>query len=64
MKTYEEIDQIITDMSDELFQKILDDEFDAWDLDRRVAKNGRARFLRDLAKAGLTEAEWDEWSNH
>ena len=63
MKSLKEIDTIITTMSDDLFDKILDDEFDALSLDRKTAKNGRARFLRDLAKAGLTEAEWYAWDD-
>lgn len=64
MKTYEEIDHIICDiMPDEVFDKCLDDDFDRWDLDKRIARNGMARLTRRLAKYDLTVAEWDEWDN-
>jgi hypothetical protein len=61
MKTYEEIDKIIAEMPDEVFEKCLDDDFDRWDLDRRISKNGMARLTRRLAKYDLTVAEWDAW---
>ena len=62
MKTYEEIDRILCDvMTDDVFDKCLDDDFDRHSLDRRVARNGKARLIRRLAKYGLTVAEWDAW---
>lgn len=64
MKKYEEIDNIICKtISDEEFEKLLNDDFDRWDLDKRIARNGMARLTRRLAKYGLTVAEWEAWDN-
>ena len=62
MKDMKEIANIICNMiSDEEYDKLLNDDYDRWDLDRRIAKNGMARLTRRLAKYGLTVAEWDAW---
>lgn len=62
MKSMKEISYIICNvMTDDEFDRINDAEFDSWDLDRKVARNGRRRFLRNLKKFGLTEAEWNAW---
>jgi hypothetical protein len=58
-----EINTIICDViTDEEFDRLQDADYDPWDLDRRVARNGLARLTRRLAKYGLTVAEWDAWS--
>lgn len=61
MKTITEITAIITALSDAEFAAINDAEFDSWDLNKTVARNGRRRFLANLKKVGLTEAEWNAW---
>lgn len=62
MKSMKEINHIICRViSDEEFERLQDAEFDRFDLDRRVARNGLARLTRRLAKYGLTVAEWDAW---
>ena len=61
MKTIETIKTIIAEMPDALFDKINDAEYDAWDLDRRVARNGRKRLAYNLQKVGLTVEEWYAW---
>lgn len=62
MKNINEIDTIICDvMTDADFDKIQNAQYDRWDLDRRVAKNGMARLTRRLARYGLTVADWDAW---
>jgi hypothetical protein len=61
MKTIETIKTIIAEMPDTLFDKINDAEYDAWDLDRRVARNGKKRLAYNLQKVGLTVEEWYAW---
>ena len=61
MKTIETIKTIIAEMPDALFDKINDAEYDAWDLDRRVARNGKKRLAYNLQKVGLTVEEWFAW---
>ena len=61
MKNINEIDTIIANMDDTLFERIGKAEDDAWDLDSRIARNGRRRLRYNLKKAGLTEDEWYEW---
>ncbi len=64
MKTMTEISNIICNvMTDAQFDRINNAQYDSWDLDREVARNGRRRFLAGLKKFGLTEAEWDAWDN-
>lgn len=63
MKTMNEIANIICNViTDEEFDRLQDAEYDRWDTDRRIARNGLARLTRRLAKYGLTVAEWDAWS--
>ena len=62
MKNIREIANIICKViSDDEFEKLLNDDYDRWNLDKRVARNGMARLTRRLAKYGLTVAEWDAW---
>lgn len=61
MKTIETIKTIIAEMPDALFDKINDAEYDSWDLDRRIARNGKKRLAYNLQKAGLTVEEWFAW---
>ena len=62
MKDMKEIANIICKViSDDEFEKLLNDDSDRWDLDKRIARNGMARLTRRLAKYGLTVAEWDAW---
>ena len=63
MKTYEAVSAIIDTMPEDEFQKLCKDDFDQWDSDRRIARNGKARLLRRLAKYGLTLADWEVWEN-
>lgn len=63
MKTMNEITNIICNViTDEEFDRLQNAEYDRWDTDRRIARNGLARLTRRLAKYGLTVAEWDAWS--
>lgn len=63
MKNMNEIANIICNVvTDEEFERLQDAEYDRWDTDRRIARNGLARLTRRLAKYGLTVAEWDAWS--
>ena len=63
MKNMNEIANIICNViTDEEFDRLQDAEYDRWDTDRRIARNGLARLTRRLAKYGLTVAEWDAWS--
>ena len=61
MKTIETIKTIIAEMPDALFDKINDAEYDSWDLDRRIARNGKKRLAYNLQKVGLTVEEWFAW---
>lgn len=63
MKTIETIKTIIAEMPDALFDKINDAEYDAWDLDRRIARNGKKRLAYNLQKVSLTVEEWFAWCN-
>ena len=58
MKTINEINNIICNvMTDNQFAHLQDADYDRWDIDAKIARNG----LRRLAKFGLTVAEWDAW---
>lgn len=62
MKSMNEINNIICDvMTDAQFDHLNAAEFDRWDLDPRVARNGLRRLAYGLAKFGLTVADWDAW---
>lgn len=61
MKTIETIKTIIAEMPDALFDKINNAEYDSWDLDRRIARNGKKRLAYNLQKVGLTVEEWFAW---
>lgn len=63
MKNLNEIRTIITNLPDEIFERINNADYDTWDLDSRVAKNGKKRLKYNLKKIGLTEAEWELWCN-
>ena len=63
MKTMNEINTIICEMSDEQFEILQNAEFDAWDLDSRISRNGKRRLAYNLRKVGLTVAEWDAWGD-
>lgn len=62
MKNINEISEIIANMDDTLFEKINEADGDQYDLDNRIARNARRRFLYNLKKIGLTEDEWDMWA--
>lgn len=63
MKNMNEIANIICNViTDEEFDRLQNAEYDRWDTDRRIARNGLARLTRRLAKYGLTVAEWDAWA--
>lgn len=61
MKTIETIREIVSNMSDNLFDTINNAENDYWDLDKRVSRNGYRRLVYNLRKAGLTLNEWWAW---
>jgi hypothetical protein len=62
MKEMNMIDNIICNvMTDGEFDHLQEAEFDRWDLDARVARNGLRRLSYGLGKFGLTVAEWDAW---
>ena len=63
MKTMTEINNIICNiMTDKDFDKAQDAQYDRWDLNSRIARNGKARLIRLLTRYGLTVADWDAWS--
>lgn len=62
MKNMKEINNTICNvMTDEQFAHLQDADYDRWDLDRKVARNGLRRLTYGLKKFGLTVAEWDAW---
>ena len=63
-RTYEEIDAIVANMEEDLFEKIneADDEM-LFELDKRVARNAKRRLIYNLKKYDLTLEEWEEWTN-
>jgi hypothetical protein len=63
MRNQKEIRSIIHRMPTDLMKKIIDAEARIWNPDEETAKKARAEFLQNLAKAGLTVAEWDAWMN-
>lgn len=58
MRDYEELNNIICEMDDNLFDRLNENDFDAFMGDR----NAQARFRRALNKAGLTKDEWYRWA--
>jgi len=58
MRTYEELETIICNMDEALFERLNENDFDAFMGD----KNAQARFRRALKKAGLTKEEWQLWA--
>lgn len=62
MRDIDTIIDIIANLDDTLFEKINDADTDQFDLDDRIARNARRRFLYNLKKTGLTEAEWELWA--
>ena len=63
MKTYEEICTIIDKMKDETFDTIRDAWYDMLLESGNIRRNARKRFLYNIKKVGLTEAEYDLWEN-
>lgn len=61
MKSLEEITNIICNLDDKLFDKLLKAEDQRWNLDSKSARNGKKRLLYNLKKINLTEDEWYEW---
>lgn len=61
MKNIEVIRDIIDTMDDSLFDKINKADYDYWDLDSKVSRNGRKRLVYNLKKVGLTVEEWWAW---
>ena len=61
MKNIETITNIITEMTDELFEKIQQAEDDYWDLDSKISRNGYKRMVYNLKKVDLTVDEWFAW---
>ena len=47
--------------NDTIFERLNNAEYDRWDLDKRIAKNGYNRLVRNLKKIGLSLQEWDIW---
>lgn len=47
--------------NDIIFERLNNAEYDRWDLDKRIAKNGYNRLVRNLKKVGLSLQEWDIW---
>jgi len=58
MRTFEEINTIIENLDDTLFERLNENDYDAFMGDR----NAQARFRRALKKAGLTKEEWEYWA--
>ena len=63
MKTYEEVATIINNMDDEAFETVNEAWHDMILEDGDVRRNARRRFLYNIKKVGLTEAEYDLWQN-
>ena len=63
MKTYEEITTIISNMSDKVFEVINEAWGDMILENGKIRRNARRRFLYNIKKVGLTEAEYNLWAN-
>ena len=63
MKTYEEITTIINNMNDKIFEVINEAWYDMILENGKIRRNARRRFLYNIQKVGLTEAEYDLWQN-
>ena len=63
MKTYEEITTIIHNMNDKIFEVINEAWSDMILENGKTRRNARRRFLYNIKKVGLTEAEYDLWAN-
>jgi hypothetical protein len=58
MRDFEELNEIICGLDDELFDRLNNNDWDAAMGDR----NAKARFRRALKKAEITEDEWWLWA--
>jgi len=63
MKTYEEITTIISNMNDKVFEVINEAWGDMILENGETRRNARRRFLYNIKKAGLTEAEFNMWQD-
>lgn len=61
MKSIEIIRKIVAEMDETRFENIQKAEYDYWELDRKVSRNGYKRLVYHLGKCGLTVAEWFAW---
>lgn len=61
MKSIEIIRKIVAEMDETRFENIQKAEYDYWELDRKVSRNGYKRLVYHLSKCGLTVAEWFAW---
>ena len=59
--TIERICEIIRNMDDEMFNKIMQADYDYWELDKRTSRNGYKRLVYNLAKFGLTPDDYWAW---
>lgn len=51
-------------MTDKDFDTIQNAQYDRWEMDRRIARNGMRRLVYNLNKYGLTVEDWDRWCGH
>jgi hypothetical protein len=59
--TYDE-DKVAKALQDDvIYERIDKAEFDRFDLDKNIARNGYKRLIYNLNKIGLTIQEWDIW---
>lgn len=64
MKTFEEITNIISNMDDKTFETVNEAWHDMILEEGKTRRNARRRFLYNIKKVGLTEAEYDTWENN
>ena len=64
MKTFEEITNIISNMDDKTCETVNEAWYDMIMESGKARRNARKRFLYNIKKVGLTEAEYDAWENN
>ena len=61
MKSINEIREIVNNMTEDRFNKIVKAESDYWELDSKTSRNGYKRMAYNLRQEGLTVEEWFVW---
>ena len=61
MKSIEIIREIVSNMDETRFENIQKAEYDYWEIDSKVSRNGYKRLVYHLSKVNLTVTEWFAW---